>query len=385
MKKLYALETREISLVPKGANKKKFLVFKSHKETTMPKSSAASKAVAKDAGDLPPKKDSAALKAAEYDPNKPMDHEDGAAYNAPLSDRAQAALKAMSRIAAPHKGELKPEHIEQAMKDAGMGDGGAEDVSMQFAIPEGVSDEHHMAAMEKAKKKAMKAYNKTLHKLGTRKYPDEQPAVKAAGGPKKDEKDDEEDCVDKSGVAKTETNHEEESVSNTKIHKMDLSVFSDAQKHQLEGVFKAFDERTKELVQKNDALNTELKKRDEAEKQREYVAKAESLASLGLPQDEIVETLKDAAKLGEASYARVVKQYETLNSQAKAGGLFKELGTRGGNGAIDAEAQLDRLVDSIVQKSDGKRTKEELYAEALDSKEGQALYAQFKHGRKGGA
>lgn len=386
MKKLYELDTNEISLVPRGANKKKFLVFKSfggnkemsQKNTTTKRNSS----VKKDAGDMPPKKDSAVYK----DPNEPIDHEPGASYNAPISDRAKAALKAMARIAAPHKDELKGEHIEMAMKEAGLhgaGEGSDDEdkneIAMQMAMPMDVKEEHHAEAMGKAKKKAEKAYKKALAKLGYRKYPDEQEAVKAANPM---EEDDDDDGVEKTGVSKTETTQEEGIVSKLKL---DISDFPENQRRQLTDVFKSFDERTKELVKKNDALESELKKRDEQEKHREYVAKAASLKHLGIDQEEIVETLKDAARLGDKSYARVLKQYETLNAQAETGGLFSEIGTRGNDGAVDASQRLEALVDSVVQKADGTKTRSELYDEVLKSKEGRKLYAEYKNSRKGGA
>lgn len=387
MKKLYELETDEVSLVPRGANKKKFLVFKSlggnnDMSTTTTQKRTAS--VKKDAGDMVPRKDSAVYK----DPNQPMQHEAGAAYNAPLSDRAQAALKAMARIAAPHKDELKGEHVEMAMKEAGLMHGAGEgadagnkdEIHMNLAMPMDVSEEHHAAALEKAKKKAMKTYKKKLMKLGYRKYPDEQEAVKAKMPM---EEDDEDDGVEKSGVAKNDKG--EENVKQTKIHKnVELSGFNTDQKRQLTDVFKAYDDRVKDLVRKNDELETTLRTRDESEKEREFVAKADSFKHLGIPKEEIVETLRDASKIGAKSYDRIVKQYETLNVQAKSGGLFKELG-RAGSGPTDVEHRLEALVDSVVQKSDGTRTRAEIYADVLESPEGQKIYSEFKNGRTGGA
>lgn len=479
MKRLYGLETNEISLVPRGANKKKFLVFKSEEkqmEDSLEKggpgsgpqsgsggrhseqaqqarrianrertnasqgkfdqrssairagqqarrdrvtknnwvagttaSRAASRrsaskksldemnqkekdkmaktmgAVGKESGDMAPRADSAVHKEP-YDPNKPMPHEDGASYNAPLDERAQAALKAMARIAAPHKGVLKPEHVAMAMKEAGLHDGAGEEsededkdeIALEMQMPMDVEEEHHAAALGKAKKKAMKAYKKALSKLGYRKYPDEQQAVKADEAMDEDRDEGE---IGKSGVSKE--NNQEESVSKQKS--MELSGFNESQKRQLTDVFKAYDERTKELVKKNDELAAELKRRDESEKHREYVAKADSLSHLGIPKEEIVETLADAARMGEKAYTRVVKQYETLNAQAEKGGLFNEIGSRGGSPTGDFDHRINALVDSVVQKSDGTRTRAEIYDQVIQSKEGQNLYAEYKNGRKGGA
>jgi hypothetical protein len=385
MQKLYDLETDEVSLVPRGANKKKFLVFKSLKG----KKEMANKKVKKDAGGLAPRKDSAVYK----DPgmNEPMAHEDGAAYNRPLSDRAQAALKATARILAPHKDELKHEHVAHAMKEAGIHHGAGEEghdkeeeAMKEEAYPEKVTEEHQAEALEEAKKSFEKAYKEHLEKLGYRKYPDNQEAVKSAHH-MEDEDDDDDDGVEKSGVAKGLTN-EEDSVSKSKVYKsVDLSVFPENQRRQLTDVFKSYDERVRELVRKNDELHMEVRKRDEEAKEKELIAKAAEFKHLGLEREEIVETLRDASKLGEKAYARVVKQFEALNTQAKSGGLFNEIGTKGNTPAGDADAQIEQLVNSIVQKSDGTRTREEIYAEVLMSAEGQKIYRDYKVNRKGGA
>lgn len=332
------------------------------------------KNVKKDAGDMAPGKDSAVYKNPD---DKPIEQEAGAASNAPLSDRAQAALKAMARIAAPHKDELKHEHIAHAMKAAGcMGgeDMAKDDVEMGVAYPEKVEDEHHMSALGEANK----AYKSHLEKLGYRKYPDAEEAAKA----KDHMEEDDEDEVEKTSVGKNDK--QGESVKDTKTN-AELSGFNEAQKSQLEGVFKAHNDRIKELVAKNDGLAKQLKDRETAEKTREFIAKADTFKHLGLEREEIVETLRDASDLGEKAYTRIVKQFEAMNEQARAGGLFKEVGTSRGGEANSAEARIDAAIDSVVKKSDGKTTREEAYSQFMETAEGRKLYADYKNGRRGGA
>ena len=117
MKKLYELDPAEVSLVDKGANRKKFLIFKSKGKNMNPSKEImdlvnrvpkevidrVEKVVkAVDAGDMPPKKDSAAFKEANVPPGK----NEQAGEVAPMSDRAMAAMKASARILAPHKDEI---------------------------------------------------------------------------------------------------------------------------------------------------------------------------------------------------------------------------------------------------------------------------------------
>lgn len=396
MKRLSSLKTDEVSLVGKGANKKKFLIYKNSEGKPMPTPAqeiqnlinkvdpkvmanvekvvkgmkikkfeaeeGKDKAEKEHGSDMLPGKDSAA-------------HKDGA--GAGLSDRAQAALKAVARIIAPFKDELSDDHMDAVQDAVGIHSDKTEDgvgKDHMAAIPEGVSDEHHAEALDMAKK----AYGAHLEKMGYRKYPDQQPenTNKSKHGLEDDDDDDEdgEDDVDKSAV--------------TKSASLDLSAFPEKQRGQLELIFKANNElaeKNKELVQKADKLEKAIADRDAKDEHREIVQKAEEFTHLGLPKEEIIEQLKDAKKMGEKSYARVCKSFETLNVQSKESGLFKELGSRqGGTGVGDAEAKLERLVDTVVQKSEGGMSRAAIYDEVLKTDEGKKLYAEMKRNRPGG-
>lgn len=437
MKRLSDLDTKEVSLVPRGANKKKFLVMKaeltsegrkhiagsnfaipgerkypihdiSHARNALSRASgkpeeakvkaavyrkypslkpgaekgeqempAPDKKVRKDAGDMMPKKDSAVYK-------EPGEHE-----GHDMDPRMKQALKAMGRIAAPFAKDMKPEHVMGALKEVGIGHGNEElgdrgeghgtdeghpqhQMSKElgsWAIPEGVSDEHHAEALDMATKKGMKkaekAYKKALSKLGYRKYPDEEAeslTQKAMSKPEDDADEDEED----------------EEVGKSSISKAALSSFAPEQRKLIEGIFKDHSD----LVKKNMSLEKQLSEQKEEQRNKEIVAKAAEFSHIGLAQEEIVETLKDADKAGTKTYDRICKQFEVMNEQAEKGGLFKEIGHRGHDSAADAQAKLDALVDSIVKKSDGKTTFEQAYDDVMKSAEGKKLYAQHVEERE---
>lgn len=385
MRKLYDLDPNEVSLVPRGANKKRFLVFKSQEGAKMTnkdiremienvdpkvmekvsKSIGMMKKIGKDAGDMPPKADSHVFKDTHN-----VEH-DGESDRGPLSDRAQAALKAVARILAPFKDEIGDEHLDEVQHEIGMhmdpgkeaGEGHKKIEMSMEAIPEKVEEEHHSAALDMAKK----AYMGHLEKMGYRKYPDEQIAQKA----KKPEHDEDEE-------------EDEDEIEKNKIEKgLDLSAFTKEQRPQIEAIFKAYGNEKKELVEKAAKLEKELATRDAKEKEREYIAKAESFTHIALPKAEIIETLKDAAKLGTKSFERICKQYDALNEQAKKSNLFGEIGFRGGSTEGDAHAKLEALVDSVVMKSDG-RSREEIYETVLKTAEGKRLYNEGQKTRPGG-
>ena len=402
MKKLYNLSAEEVSLVDKGANKKKFLIFKSRGGNQMPaknisrevremmnmppKVAANLEKVVKEmahphksaAGDMPPKKDSAVFKGPEHE-------EHG------LSERAQAALKAVGRILHPHKDEIQGHHLGAVAHEVGIGDHseeqpgevegkhgsdgkmgktpmhqGEDEIEMSVAYPEDVEEEHHSEAVEMAKK----AYKAHLDKMGYRKYPDEEVAQKG----KKLEDDEDED----------ESEEEEEHVGkNVKkaAGSLDLSAFPKEQRPHLEMIFKS----NRELVQKNLDLEKQIKDRDAREREREIVQKAAEFNNVALPQEEIIETLKDADKLGAKSFERVCKQFETLNEQGRSSNLFREIGTsQSAEGAGSAEAKLDALVNSIVQKSGSDKSKEQIYDEVIQTPEGKRLYRESQQKRFGG-
>lgn len=378
MRRLYDLDPEEVSLVPMGANKKKFLIYKSAKGKTMPQKDPAKDLRDKIRNVDPRKmlrvekviKGMRMTKSATESP-EPVSREETykAETNSPLSDGAQAALKAMARIAAPFNKELHAEHVGSVMKEVGIGgDGGNEgegktDMGMQK--PEGVADEHH----QMASKAADQAYMGHLEKMGYRKYPDAEMQQKSMDDVEKSN-DEEDDEVEKSAVAKSAKG-------------LDLSAFPKAQRPQLEKIFKSH----QELVQKNLNLQTELKAERDHRTKKEFIAKAQSFKHLGADTEELASVMKTLSEVDHKAFEIVEKTLRAADTQISQGALFSNLGSsqsRAG-GAGDAEAKLETLVDSVVQKSGNGKSRAEIYDDVIrNTPEGKRLYKEYKAGRPGG-
>ncbi len=407
MKRLYDLDPAEVSLVPRGANRKKFLVYKSLKGSemgkkqdleirnlinsvspeTMKKVDKVLKAMhakaEKAAGDMEPGKESSVYKMPEDGESAP-DHK-------PLSDRAQAALKAIARIMAPFKDEITDEHVGAVAHEVGIGGSKSEpsdestpkdemekddDVMMEKevgAIPEGVKEEHHSEALEMAKK----SYADHLHKMGYRKYPDAEMQQKS-----KDEM-----CKAKDKKAKDmEDEDEEEEESVGKVAKsagtLDLSAFPKEQRSQLEMIFKSNQDLVKKNLELEEALNTERDLRIT----KEFDERARTFKHLGVENAKLSKILKSLASTDVEAYKEVESVLKSADRQLGAGNLYGEIGTRrsGSGDPSSAEARLDALVEQVVQKSDGAQTKEQAYEAVLKTAEGKRLYGEFKAARKDG-
>lgn len=429
MKRLSDLTPHEVSLVPRGANKKKFLIFKSRKGNEMSKTTEIQnminavdaktmagidkvlkgmskmgktkktegkespgdkamkmkkmKKMKKDMnGDLMPRKDSAAFKdagAANQATDEGVSH-----AHTPLSDRAQAALKATARILAPFKDEITDDHMDAIQGELGIGsnedeetphdddEGEDGDVEMSAAYPEEIEDEHHAEALDMAKK----AYGAHLEKMGYRKYQDpslEETNASKTVGKDADMDDDDED-------------EGEDDVS--KVSKSaDLSAFSQNQRGQLEAIVKSHNaalEENKVLVRKTADLEKQLKIERDERVLKGFKEQARSFKHLGADTDELAMVMKSMAETDPRSFEKIEAILKSADEQIRVGSLFGESGSRqsrsGGNAPAD---KLDALVDSVVAKSDGK-TKEQVYDEVLKTAEGKRLYAEYKASRQHG-
>jgi hypothetical protein len=386
MKKLYDLDVAEVSLVPRGANKKKFIVYKSRggknvgareeirkllKDVDPKVIGKIDKVLKGESGDMLPRKDSAVYKEPEGEPHGDQEH---AASG--LSERAKAALKAMGRIAAPFKDELNQGHVKSVMHAAGvMPEGEPDDKHTEGmhamhdkegskAIPMKVEDEHHAEALDMARK----AYNSHLEKMGYRKYPDEQPKVGSKSHKEMEDDDDEEDGVEKSRVSKG------------------LRSFSPEQREELEVIFKS----NRDLVRKNADLEEQLKEERDIRKSREFKEKASTFKHLGVKTDELSTVLKSLAEVDEDTAEKVESILKAADKQVSEGNLYGEIGSRlssNGTGEGDAAAKIDTIVEKMVQKSDGSKTSDELYYDFITkTPEGKKLYREYRNERiaKGG-
>jgi hypothetical protein len=343
MKRLKALDVDEVSLVDIGANKKKFLIFKS-------KSGSKKMGIKEAIKSLRVKKDVA---GAEEDKKESAKKANDEVEKAELSEGAQAALKAIARILTPFKDELSDSDVDSVLSELGidMGSEGEvveaskekgeddevekaedEDLKKLFALPAEVKEEHAAEALNKAKE----AMGEHLEKLGYEKYKsEEEPAMKS----KEDE----------------------------------------VQKAKIDQIFKS----NKELVQKNADLEKRINEMTSKESEKEVVQKAASFTHLGIKSEELVEVLKAAKTVGQKHYDTVCKQYAALNEQAKKSDIFKSYGSNLSNGgASDAEAKIDAAVREVVQKSG--KTQAQAYSDFMNTDEGKRLYGEMKAQRPGG-
>lgn len=326
-------------------------------------------AMMKAEGDLPPKPGSATFKEHQVGDVHGGEADD----RQPLDDHAQAALKAVARILAPHKDKISHDHVGAVMQELGMGaehpGAGHEDgkVEMNRAIPENVEEEHHIAALGEAEK----TYKSHLEKMGYRKYPDpslEQTNAEVNKG-KKHEDDDEDDDDDKG-----------DDVSKVNKSAIDLSVFPEKQRAQLELIFKA----NTDLVEKNKSLetkNVELEKVVKSEKDqrvlRDFQERVRSFKHLGAKSDELAAVMKSMSeKLDPKEFEKIESVLKAADAQLEEGAIFGELGTRTAGTGNDSDSALDKLVDSYVAKGDGKESREEIYDRVCQTKEGKRLMAE---------
>lgn len=398
MKELYDLDTREVSFVPRGANKRKILVFKSSDEAP------------KDDPHQVSKKTMASVTQAVSTMVRKESVSGEEEQVQGLSARAQAALKAVSRILAPFKDEITDKHLDAIQEELGIQTDEPEDVAegkeeIDMKRPEGVSDEEHKVAMAKAedaykahigkakcddveKAKAEKE-TQDLEKAKAAKEAEEKESAEKAKAAKEASEKEAAEKAKESLAAKIKKQDDEEmedeEMEKSKIAKSSvLAEVPEAARPKLEAIFKSYDDHQRKLIEKASNLEAQIAARNEADLTRELIEKSASFTHVGIPGEEIVETLRDAKKIGEKSYERVCKQFETMNETAKKSGMFQEIGSKLGNAnAGDPMAQLEALVDSYVEKSDAGKTRAEIYDTVLKSAEGKRLYA-LAQGKTGG-
>lgn len=360
MNRLHELETKEISLVPRGANKKRFLVLKATTGESMPKPNAEILKMVNSA-------DPEVMKKVEQVVKDFKVEDDKGGEGSPMTDRAQAAVKAIVRIAHGMKDEIHMGALHQALKAAGLkhrddeGDdeteeGDESDTEKSFKKDEDVSDEHYGDAMEDAKK----SYKAKLGKLGYEKY--------------------------KPGKDDNSTNSEEDTVSKEIVNK-DGSLNLDAVPKEVQPAIEHIFKSNMDLVKKNDTLTAELKKERDERRSKEFVAKADSLKHYVGDKAALAKELQTLSDTSPAAYDIMVKNLEAVEKSAEANkALFREIGSDQGGSEGDPnsfDAKINAIAKGIVEKGDGKLTDAQAYERALSTPEGQQLYAEYKSKRGG--
>lgn len=413
MKELHDLETYEVSFVPKGANGKKFLVFKNLKGKTGMQSAQELLDLVKKGADKETLARVEKVLKEHMDAHAAASDAGGEAAPA-LSEKGKAALQAVVRILTPMKEELSPELIKQVLAAAGFElehegaekafghmmddsddgdeeDGDEEEMEKHFeGIPAEVlsdmkdvlkskaekADEEDEEVSKKVKghigeamKAAGKMYKAHLQKLGYQKYPEAKMQFKSVA---KDFKQvDIEDEAHAKGEAK----------SMDKIGKsFDLSKVDPKVKTALEAVFKS----NKEAVEKAAKLEGELKVEREARRTKEFIEKAASL-KVGASTEDVASILKSVDAVDPELAKKLEAVLKGAGEQISKSALFGEIGSQNGiaTPGSDALSKLDAMTDGLVQKSTG-LSRADAYEQVLKSAEGQKLYQEFKGSRKDG-
>ena len=430
MRRLKDLDVHEISLVKRAANKRRYLIVKSHTGVSgmatpqaAPKANAAQDLLAAMAS-IPREKlehiaaiaKSAKSRVRKADGDIP---EGDMPDDAVLPEDAQNALKAAFRILAPYSEAISAGTmadfadalgVEADAEDAEDVDGEAatDDGEIGKADEEPEADAEKLDAMAKAdgddedEDKAEKSDEVKDEVEGE----DVPPSVaKADGMPDFADASDADkeaamaaartayaDAMKQRGIEEAaqksdgeeDDEDEDETLAKSGIEKSAFSLKGLSDKHRkvLEPVLKSHFDRFAQLERANRELVAKSQKLDEEMQRREFIAKAaKEFSALGRPE-EIGENLMRLHKKdpeGVDSWCRIMKAANEQMLHGGADGLFKELGTAMGNAQTtggDAYAKIQQHVDGLVQKSAVGKTREQIEAEFLSTPAGRRLYAE---------
>ena len=378
MKHLFHLDPAEVSLVPKGANMKKFLILK---EGQM------GKQLVEQLKNLDPavlSKVEQVLKSHKITKEASPEQAAPEAEGNGVSERASAALKAVVRILTPFKEELSPHLLHDVLEAAGLSleaqteeEEQGESMSKEgdgMVKPKGVEDAHHEEAAAVAHKAAEAAYKSHIAKLGYRKYPEEQPQL---GGDKHPVAGD----AAHSELLGKEAEGEEYKKMVSKEGKVDMSALPKDVRDQVQAIFKS----NEDMIKKAASLEKDLKAERDLRLQREFEEKAKGYSNLGADQKEVATILKSASETSPELLTKVEAVLKAANEQISKGDLFKEYGSKASKstGSGSAWENIEKAAEGYVAKSGEKATKEQAVTKFLQTEEGQKMYAEFKSARGG--
>lgn len=382
-KRLTKLEPGEVSVVSRAANRKRFHILK-NEDGTMPD---AQEPISKSLTDLiegvekvSPEDMEAISKAAQTVAVAKADGGDA-------DPRLQTTLRAVGKMLVPYTkarddgtpavsmADLAPILAALGITDAGDDEADEEEEAAEEMInmgiekgvdgpgcgpgvekadaamsgmskPDGVTDAQH----EAAKKAAKAAYDDHMAKNGYTDAKKAEEEKKPSTAPKKTE----DDMAEKDDIAKSA-----------------FASFPAEQRAALEPIFKA----QREAIAKAEAKAARL---EETLLRKELIGKAEGYRHLGLDTADLAEQLYEMQTRHPEGMPKFEKLLKSLDAQAKAGGLFNEVGSKAtGSNEGSAAEMLDSKVASIVAKSDG-RSKAQVYRDFVKTPEGAELYKNYQ-------
>lgn len=363
-KKLFELDPAEVSLVSKAANKRKFLIWKSKDGVTVAKLKTKVK-------------------------------KDGLEENPGLSDRAKAAIQAVVRILTPFKGEIKDEHLDEALDEAGV-----------IEDEDGNERAGEVTKLGEDLVKDPEAYRAV--QVNTNKVDDDEDQEDLEDLDPEDEEDaefsEEDKCMKSMAAKMAKTKNKTEFVKVMKefkqkttqggntvekqpVLKADGTLNLEAVPEEVRPAVEAIYKSQQELVKKNESLATELASERKERRTKEFVAKADGFKHFTGDRKALAENLMSLEEANKPLYEMTINQLEGIEAAKTevAKSLTTELGSnQPSEGASEASAKIDAAVAGIVQKSSGEMTQAKAYDQFIRTSEGQKLYSEYKSNRKGG-
>ena len=132
------------------------------------------------------------------------------------------------------------------------------------------------------------------------------------------------------------------------------------------------------LEKRNQDLETQLKKQNDEAKNKEFIAKASSYTSLGMKADEIGPVLKRMAELDPEGYAKIEATLAAANEQISKGDLFKEAGSDG-VGESDITKRVEGMAKEIQKRENCTIEK----ARTIVYKENPEMYTAYQNEMRG--
>lgn len=390
MKQLHSLEPVEISLVPRGANNRKFLILKSKDGQEVmsgkdirsilssdPKVMAAVEKVLKKYSPVKKAVDPKMEPQAKRQVSQDQDEQQG-----PLDERAQAALKAVTRILTPFKDQLSPMMVHEVLDAAGIkladADQGEPEMKKSSTMsPEKVKEEHQIDAMKVAKA----AYKSHLAKLGYKKYPDAEMAQKDMS-PEDEEtgKQPEKRVIDESGqedeqMGKAFGQEDEEDMDSPDVHVH--HTHEHVTKSLLAKLPKELRGTVENIFKSNESLAREVKAIKAQGLKQEMIKKSASFKHLGVNPEETTELFTKLHNADPALLETVEKMFGAFEEQASKGALFSEIGSALSGAGKTTWEKIEKAAEGMVKKSGEKCTTAQAVDQFLETEEGKRMYNDY--------
>lgn len=355
LRRLHSLEPHEVSVVARGAIGKKFLAFKSKGEPMSNRKAALQVAEQIKKG-LPAK---VAKRMQDTLKSLIAKRADG---DGELTEEAQAALSAATRILAQFQDQITPADVQAMLAAGGL-------------LPE---DPAEAPAEEETDKTVAPTEEAPASEASP---PSEQtPPEDADDETKKSEEDDEEEA----NKAKTESPAAPAAGGEGAAVKHDVGksakgaaeTVSAEERQKMQSIFKAH----QELVEKTKRLETELKVERDNRRTGEFIKKADSLRHLGVDRAKLGALMMAAHDADKSLGEELDNVLKSLDAQASVNpaGPFSELGSRLGNETGSSALQTAQAkIDSLVQKSANGKSRSQVASEFYSTPEGQKAYSDY--------